>query len=143
MGPDFIDPGWHQAVTGRPSVNLDGWMCPEEFIRETFARHTQDADIAVIEGVMGLFDGIDGVSEAGSTAQIAKILTSPVILVVDAKSQARSVAALVQGFAGFDPDVPIAGVIFNNVGSENHGRILREAVESASRNEGLRLYSPR
>jgi cobyrinic acid a,c-diamide synthase len=131
VGPDFIDPGWHRAVTGRPSVNLDGWMCPEEFIRETFAKHTQDADIAAIEGVMGLFDGIDGVSEAGSTAQIAKILTSQVILVVDAKSQARSVAALIQGFARFDEDVRIAGVIFNNVGSENHARILREAVESA------------
>jgi cobyrinic acid a,c-diamide synthase len=131
VGPDFIDPGWHRAVTGRPSVNLDGWMCPEEFIRETFAKHTQGADIAVIEGVMGLFDGINGVSEAGSTSQIAKILKSPVILVVDAKSQARSAAALIQGFARFDEDVPLAGVIFNNVGSENHARILREAVETA------------
>jgi cobyrinic acid a,c-diamide synthase len=131
VGPDFIDPGWHRAVTGRPSVNLDGWMCPQEFIRQTFAKHAQGADIAVIEGVMGLFDGIDGISEAGSSAQIAKILPSPVILVVDAKSQARSAAALIQGFARFDRDVRIAGVIFNNVGSKNHARILREAVESA------------
>jgi cobyrinic acid a,c-diamide synthase len=98
VGPDFIDPGWHRLVTGRTSVNLDGWMCPERFVRETFAVHSQGADIAVIEGVMGLFDGIDGASEAGSTAQVAKILASPVILVVDAKSQARSAAALVQGF---------------------------------------------
>src|SRR5512140_2830375 len=89
VGPDFIDPGWHRLVTGRPSVNLDGWMCPERFVRETFALNTQGADIAVVEGVMGLFDGIDGTSEAGSTAQVAKILKSPVILVVDAKSQAR------------------------------------------------------
>jgi cobyrinic acid a,c-diamide synthase len=128
VGPDFIDPGWHRLVTGRTSVNLDGWMCAEQFVRETFAVHSQGADIAVIEGVMGLFDGIDGASEAGSTAQVAKILASPVILVVDAKSQARSAAALVQGFAHFDPQVQLAGVIFNNVGSVNHARILREAM---------------
>jgi cobyrinic acid a,c-diamide synthase len=131
VGPDFIDPGWHRLVTGRTSVNLDGWMCPERFVRETFAVHSQGADIAVIEGVMGLFDGIDGSSEAGSTAQVAKILASPVILVVDAKSQARSAAALVQGFARFDPQVQLAGVIFNNVGSANHARILREAMAAS------------
>ncbi len=131
VGPDFIDPGWHRLATGRPSANLDGWMCPEAFVRETFAFHGQGADIAVIEGVMGLFDGIDGVSDAGSTAQIARVTGSPVILVVDAKSQARSAAALVQGFARFDPKVTVAGVIFNNVGSDNHARILREAVESS------------
>jgi cobyrinic acid a,c-diamide synthase len=131
VGPDFIDPGWHRLVTGRPSVNLDGWMCPEGFIRQTFALHAEGCDVAVIEGVMGLFDGVDGVSDAGSTAQVARLLTAPVVLVVDAKSQARSAAALVQGFARFDPEVRIAGVIFNNVGSENHGRILREAMETA------------
>lgn len=128
VGPDFIDPGWHRLVTGHASVNLDGWMCPEQFVRETFALHSQGADIAVIEGVMGLFDGIDGSSEAGSTAQVAKFLASPVVLVVDARSQARSVAALLQGFVRFDPRLQVAGVIFNNVGSENHARILREAV---------------
>jgi len=151
VGPDFIDPGWHRAVTGRPSVNLDGWICPEGFVRETFAFHTRGCDVAVIEGVMGLFDGIDACSDAGSTAQIAKMLDAPVILVVDARSQARSAAALVRGFAGFDPDVKLAGVIFNNVGSENHGRILRQAVEAAvpgirvfgciPRDEGLRIPS--
>jgi cobyrinic acid a,c-diamide synthase len=151
VGPDFIDPGWHRLVTGHPSVNLDGWMCPEKFVRETFALHTQGADIAVVEGVMGLFDGIDGLSEAGSTAQVAKILASPVILVVDAKSQARSAAALVQGFARFDSQVQIAGVIFNNVGSANHARILREAMETSlpevkvlgciPRDESLRIPS--
>lgn len=130
-GPDFIDPGWHRVVTGRTSINLDGWICPEEFVRRTFALHSREADIAVIEGVMGLFDGIGGGSESGSTAQIAKILDAPVILVVDAKSQARSAAALVQGFARFDREVRITGVIFNNVGSGNHARILREAVESS------------
>jgi cobyrinic acid a,c-diamide synthase len=130
VGPDFIDPGYHRLVTGRPSINLDGWMCSETFVQETFSRHGADADIAVIEGVMGLFDGIGGNQEAGSTAQIAKIVGAPVVLVVDAKSQARSAAALVKGFAEFDPQVRIAGVIFNNVGSDNHGRILRDAVDA-------------
>jgi cobyrinic acid a,c-diamide synthase len=131
VGPDFIDPGWHRAVTGRPSVNLDGWMCPEGFVRDTFALHAEGCDIAVIEGVMGLFDGIGASSGAGSTAQVAGILDAPVVLVVDAKSQARSAAALVLGFARFDPGIRLAGVIFNNVGSDNHARILREAVASA------------
>ncbi|HEX2770245.1 MAG TPA: cobyrinate a,c-diamide synthase, partial [Geobacteraceae bacterium] len=130
VGPDFIDPGYHRLVTGRPSINLDGWMCSEIFVRDTFSRHAEGADIAVIEGVMGLFDGIGGKQEAGSTAQIAKIIGAPVILVVDAKSQARSAAALVRGFAEFDPKVRVAGVIFNNVGSDSHARILRDAVES-------------
>ena len=131
VGPDFIDPGWHKLATGRPSINLDGWMCTEHFVRDTFARHARGADITVIEGAMGLFDGIDGDSEAGSTAQIARFVNAPVILVVDAKSQARSAAALVRGFAGFDPRVRVAGVIFNNVGSENHARILRQAMASS------------
>jgi len=137
VGPDFIDPGYHRLVTGRPSINLDGWMCGESFVRDTFSRHAEDADIAVIEGVMGLFDGISGVHEAGSTAQIAKMTGTPVFLVVDAKSQARSAAALVKGFAEFDPQVRIAGVIFNNVASENHAGILRDAV--ASLGTGIRV----
>jgi cobyrinic acid a,c-diamide synthase len=128
VGPDFIDPGYHRLVTGAPSVNLDGWMCEPGFLRETFSHHAAKADVAVIEGVMGLFDGIDGVSEAGSTAQVAKELAAPVVLVVDARSQARSAAAVVHGFATFDPGVKVAGVIFNNVASVNHERILREAV---------------
>jgi cobyrinic acid a,c-diamide synthase len=151
VGPDFIDPGYHRLVTGRPSINLDGWMCSNIFVQETFSRHGADADIAVIEGVMGLFDGIGGNQEAGSTAQIAKIVGAPVVLVVDARSQARSAAALVRGFADFDPQVRIAGVIFNNVGSDNHGRILRDALESLGggikvvgclpRDEGLHIPS--
>ncbi len=130
VGPDFIDPGYHRLVTGRQSVNLDGWMCGANYVLDTFIHHGKGADISVIEGVMGLFDGISGQQEAGSTAQIAKMIGAPVILVVDARSQARSAAALVKGFAEFDPAVRVAGVIFNNVGSDNHGRILREAVES-------------
>jgi cobyrinic acid a,c-diamide synthase len=131
VGPDFIDPGYHQLASGAASVNLDGWMCSADFLRSSFAVHSGRADIAVVEGVMGLFDGIDGVSDSGSTAEIAKMLAAPVLLVVDARSQARSAAALVHGFSSFDPEVKLAGVIFNNVGSENHDRILREAVAAS------------
>ena len=130
VGPDFIDPGYHRLVTGNPSINLDGWMCRDTFVRGTFARHAAGADVAVIEGVMGLFDGISGASDDGSTAQIARMLGVPAILVVDARSQARSAAALVKGFAEFDRRLWFAGVIFNNVGSDNHARMLREAVAS-------------
>ena len=129
VGPDFIDPGYHRLVTGQPSINLDGWICQPDTLREIFDQHAHGADIAVIEGVMGLFDGVDGVREDGSTAQVAKIIGAPVILVVDARSQARSAAALVKGYATFDPGVRISGVIFNNVGSEAHARILSDAVE--------------
>jgi cobyrinic acid a,c-diamide synthase len=132
VGPDFIDPGYHRLVTGVVSVNLDGWMCGLPFVGASFAHHTKLADIAVIEGVMGLFDGIDGISEAGSTAEIAKALDASVLLVVDARSQARSAAALVHGFASFDPGLRIGGVIFNNVASANHERILREALAASS-----------
>ncbi len=151
VGPDFIDPGYHRLVTGRPSINLDGWMCDAGFVRDTFLRHGQDNDISIVEGVMGLFDGIGGTLDAGSTAQIAKIIGAPVILVVDARSQGRSAAALVEGFARFDQEVRVAGVIFNNVGSDNHGRILKEAVGSLEagikvvgclpRDEGLHIPS--
>ncbi|HEY6009072.1 MAG TPA: cobyrinate a,c-diamide synthase [Geobacteraceae bacterium] len=128
VGPDFIDPGYHRLVTGSASVNLDGWICPEHYVAATFARHVEDADVAVVEGVMGLFDGIGATSDVGSTAQVAALLRLPVVLVVDAKGQARSVAALVQGFARFDPRVEVTGVILNNVASERHGALLREAM---------------
>jgi cobyrinic acid a,c-diamide synthase len=131
VGPDFIDPGYHRIVTGRPSLNLDGWMCQPQAVREMYAEHSAGADIAVIEGVMGLFDGVSGRSDEGSTAQIARLTGSVVFLVIDAKGYARSIAPLVKGFAEFDPEVRIGGVIFNNVSSENHARILKEAVESA------------
>ncbi len=128
VGPDFIDPGYHRLVTHRPSINLDGWMCGPSGVRESFARYSKFADVAVIEGVMGLFDGFAGTSEEGSTAQVAKLLRAPVLLVVDARGQARSVGALIKGFTEFDPDLRLAGIIFNHVASENHARILREAV---------------
>ncbi len=130
VGPDFIDPGYHRLVTGHPSLNLDGWICPPEMVQSIFAEHSADADIAIIEGVMGLFDGISGRSDEGSTAQIARLTGSTVFLVVDAKGFARSAAALVKGFVDFDPEIRVGGVIFNNVASENHARILREAIET-------------
>jgi cobyrinic acid a,c-diamide synthase len=132
-GPDFIDPGHHALACARdghpvPSHNLDGWMLDEITNLDIFNRYAADSDVAVIEGVMGLFDGISGTGDAGSTAQMAKILGLPVILVVDARSMARSAAALVAGYADFDPEVTIAGVIFNRVGSPAHAELLREAM---------------
>lgn len=129
VGPDFIDPGHHSRITGKISRNLDGWMLPEKYNRACFAKYGANADIAIIEGVMGLFDGYDGKTEAGSTAQMAKWLGLPVILVVNAKSMARSAAALVQGFEKFDKDLLFTGVIFNNIGSQRHLTYLREALE--------------
>jgi cobyrinic acid a,c-diamide synthase len=130
-GPDFIDPGYHRIVTGRPSINLDGWMCGEEFVRETFLTSLTSPtgqSIAVIEGAMGLFDGIGSSSRNGSSAQIAAITGAPVVLVVNARGMAASAAALVKGFAGFDPQVRLAGVIFNNVGSAQHAALLKETL---------------
>ena len=133
VGPDFLD-GMHLArACGRPSSNLDGWMqgragCLEEFGR---AMGAGGADLALVEGAMGLFDGIDGVSEVGSAAEVAKWLGAPVLLVLDCWTSARSIAAVVKGFQAFDPDVRIAGLVFNKVGGEVHTRWLRDAVESA------------
>jgi cobyrinic acid a,c-diamide synthase len=130
-GPDFIDPGYHQLVTGRPSINLDGWMCPADFVCETCTLHAVDADVTVIEGVMGLFDGIGSSSIEGSSAQIAALTGAPVVLVVNARGMAASAAALVKGFADFDPRVRLAGVIFNNVGSESHCELLQHSMDTS------------
>ena len=128
-GPDFIDPGYHTAVTGIAGRNLDGWMLDKQTNLDIFRQHAGWADIAVVEGVMGLFDGYDGKSEAGSTAQLAKWLDLPVLLVVDARSMARSAGALVQGFENFDPDLKFAGVLYNKVGSPTHLDYLTQALE--------------
>jgi cobyrinic acid a,c-diamide synthase len=130
-GPDFIDGGHHARACGRPSRNLDGWMLPADVNRQVLFRGTKGADVCVIEGVMGLFDGVDGVSEAGSTAEMAKLLNLPVVLVVDASKLARSAAALVKGFETFDRRVRVAGVILNRVAGPAHYRLLREAIESS------------
>jgi cobyrinic acid a,c-diamide synthase len=130
VGPDFIDPGHHTRAAGRLCRNLDGWMLSRETNEALFRRQARQADVAVVEGVMGLFDGYDGASEAGSTAQIAKWLGLPVLLVVDARAMARSAAALVHGFASFDPDLSLAGVIFNRIGGAGHLKYLQQALTS-------------
>jgi cobyrinic acid a,c-diamide synthase len=126
-GPDYIDPGYHALATGRPGRNLDPVLCGADLIAPLFAHGAAGADVAVVEGVMGLFDG-RGSAPEGSTAHVAALLAAPVVLVVDASAQGRSVAALVSGFASFDPAVRLAGVILNRVGSARHERILREAL---------------
>ncbi|WP_406107655.1 cobyrinate a,c-diamide synthase [Streptomyces sp. NBC_01003] len=131
VGPDYIDPGYHALATGRAGRNLDAYMCGPELVAPLFAHGARGCDLAVVEGVMGLFDGASGQGELASTAHVAKLLRAPVVLVVDASSQARSVAALVHGFASFDPEVRLAGVILNKVGSERHEELLREALDEA------------
>jgi cobyrinic acid a,c-diamide synthase len=140
-GPDFIDPGHHTRVCGRPCRNLDGWMVSPQINRAIFARGVQGADIAIVEGVMGLFDGARGSGE-GSTAAMAISLRLPVLLVVDASAMAASVAALVHGFETFDPATRIAGVIFNCVGTGGHYRLLREALEHAGCGPALGYLPP-
>ncbi|GHE83956.1 hydrogenobyrinate a,c-diamide synthase [Streptomyces longispororuber] len=131
VGPDYIDPGYHALATGRPGRNLDAYMCGPGLVGPLFAHGAAGCDLAVIEGVMGLFDGAAGQGELASTAHVAKLLRAPVVLVVDASSQSRSVAALVHGFASWDPEVRLGGVILNKVGSDRHEELLREALDSS------------
>ncbi|GES32712.1 cobyrinate a,c-diamide synthase [Streptomyces angustmyceticus] len=131
VGPDYIDPGYHSLATGRPGRNLDAYLCGPGRIAPLFLHGAAGADLALVEGVMGLFDGASGMGELSSTAQVAKLLRAPVVLVVDASSQSRSVAALVHGFASWDPEVRLAGVILNKVGSDRHEELLREAMDSS------------
>jgi cobyrinic acid a,c-diamide synthase len=126
-GPDYIDTKFHEAVCHRPSVNLDTFMATPEHVRELFAYYGQDADVCVVEGMMGLFDGYD--RDKGSSAEIAQALDIPVVLVVDAKSAAYSMAPLLQGFVNFRKNVRIAGVIFNKVGSERHFSMLQQVCD--------------
>lgn len=128
VGPDYIDPAYHSRITGRKSRNLDGWLLNEDTLRYLFCKNMEGADCAVIEGVMGLFDGA-GSGFTGSTAQVAKALRAPVILVVDGSGMGASAAALVNGYCRFDQELSIAGVIFNRISGEKHYRLLREAVE--------------
>jgi cobyrinic acid a,c-diamide synthase len=130
VGPDFIDPGHHTAATGRGSRNLDGWMLPAAVNQETFMRAAAGADLSIIEGMMGLFDGSGPLGEAGSTAQMAKHLRAPVLLVIDGSGMARSAAAMALGYARFDPSLRVAGVLFNRIGGDGHYHLLREAVEA-------------
>lgn len=130
VGPDYIDPGYHALATGRTGRNLDAYLCGPELIAPLFLHGARGCDVAVVEGAMGLFDGAAGEGELASTAQVAKLLRAPVVLVVDASAQSRSVAALVHGFVTFDPEVRIGGVILNKVASERHEALLREALRS-------------
>lgn len=130
VGPDYIDPGYHALATGRVGRNLDAYLCGPELVAPLFLHGARGCDIAVVEGVMGLYDGAAGQGELASTAQVAKLLRAPVVLVVDASSQSRSVAALVHGFVSWDPQVRIGGVILNKVASDRHEALLREALES-------------
>ena len=126
-GPDYIDTKFHEAVCGRPSINLDTFMASPEHVRELFYHYGADADICIVEGMMGLFDGYD--RERGSSYEIARVLDIPVVLVVDAKSAAYSMAALLSGFINFRKDVRMAGVLFNKVGSERHFQMLQQVCD--------------
>ena len=126
-GPDYIDTKFHEAVTGRPSVNLDTFMASPEHVNSLFRRYGEEADVCIVEGMMGLFDGYD--RDRGSSYEIARVLGIPVVLVVDAKSAAYSMAALLSGFIHFCKDVRVAGVIFNQVGSERHYQMLRQVCD--------------
>ncbi|WP_408648213.1 cobyrinate a,c-diamide synthase [Streptomyces gossypiisoli] len=130
VGPDYIDPGYHALATGRVGRNLDAYLCGPELVAPLFAHGARGCDVAVVEGVMGLYDGAAGEGELASTAHVAKLLRAPVVLVVDASSQSRSVAALVHGFVSWDPEVWVGGVVLNKVASDRHEELLRGALES-------------
>jgi cobyrinic acid a,c-diamide synthase len=134
-GPDFIDPGHHTAVCGRPSRNLDTWMLSEDMLRSLFARAAAGADVCIIEGVMGLFDGRSAEDPSGSTAHLAKLLDAPVLLVVDAAATAASIAAVVKGFAELEPAVRVAAVLCNRVAGPRHYQHLEPAIRRHTRVE--------
>ncbi len=130
IGPDYIDPSHLTCATSQPCYNLDTWMMPPSRMLDVFCAAAASADIAVIEGMMGLYDGQSSTSDRGSTAEVAKILQAPVVLVIDAGAMARSAAAVVLGFQHLDPEVRIAGVIANRVGGAGHAHLLQEAIEA-------------
>jgi len=130
VGPDYIDPSYHTLATNRLSRNLDAWMLDEKKLLELMLKNCHTADLAVIEGVMGLYDGFSANPQIGSTAHIAKLTKTPVILILDTKSMGHSAAAVVYGFKHLDPEVNLAGVILNKVASQRHLEILTQAMES-------------
>ncbi|HEY9674851.1 MAG TPA: cobyrinate a,c-diamide synthase [Waterburya sp.] len=129
VGPDYIDPMFHQRVTGRPCRNLDPVLTSETYVQECFTRHVQEVDSALVEGVMGLFDGASGRDDWASTAHVARLLQLPVLLVLDCSRLSRSVAAIAQGYRSFDPRIQLAGVVLNRVGSDRHLELLKDALE--------------
>ena len=130
VGPDYIDPMYHTVATGRPSRNLDTWMVPRAGVLASFVRAMQGAGVAIIEGVMGLFDGYQATGESGSTAEVAKLLDAPVVLVLDVARMARSAGALALGYRDYDPALDVVGVICNRVASTTHARWVTEAIEA-------------
>ena len=132
VGPDFLDPTYLTVASGRQCYNLDGWMTGREYVRALFENKCEDADVAIIEGVMGLYDGADAATSDGSTAQIAEWLGAPLLLVLDAHGMARSIAAVVKGYCELEAGVDCFGVIANNRGSDRHAQWLKEALASAS-----------
>jgi cobyrinic acid a,c-diamide synthase len=129
VGPDYIDPMFHRHVTGRACRNLDAVLTSEVYIRQCFAQHTQSVDCALVEGVMGLFDGATGAGDYSSTAHVARLLDLPVLLILNCSSLARSIAAIAHGYTTFDPCVRIAGLVLNRVGSDRHLELLKAALE--------------
>ncbi|MEM7799167.1 MAG: cobyrinate a,c-diamide synthase [Chloroflexota bacterium] len=132
VGPDYIDPSYHGVAAGRPCRNLDAWMLGRDWIKNSFISNSREADIAIVEGVMGLFDGANSTSNEGSTADVAQILDAPIVLIVNARGMARSVAALVHGYHTFDPNIRLSGVILNRMGSARHAELCREAIEQTT-----------
>ncbi|MDF2523148.1 MAG: hypothetical protein K0R31_789, partial [Clostridiales bacterium] len=132
VGPDYIDPMFHTFVTGRYSRNLDSWMLKEDVLSHLFVKNSQDADISVVEGVMGFYDGFGGHSTIGSTSHVSIIINAPVILVVNGEGTSLSLAALVKGFKEFDKDVEIRGIIINNIKSQGGYQLLKEIVEETT-----------
>ncbi|MFA4835991.1 MAG: cobyrinate a,c-diamide synthase [Dehalococcoidia bacterium] len=132
VGPDYIDPMYHLVATGLPSRNLDSWMVPPEAMVGLFDRAARRADISVVEGVMGLFDGHSGLDDAGSTAQVAKLIDSPVILIINVGAMARSAAAIALGYQRFDPELDLKGFIVNGVGGPRHFQWVKEAIEQTT-----------
>ncbi len=132
VGPDYIDPGYHTLAAGRPCRNLDTWMLPPERVQDMFAHAAASADVALIEGVMGLYDGSGYEEEKGSTAEVAKLLNAPVVLVLDAARMARSAGAVALGYQRFDPHLPLTGFLVNRVAGDNHGRGVAKAIEAAT-----------
>lgn len=128
VGPDYIDPMFHRQVTGRPCYSLDPVLTSEAYVRQSFCRHSQDADYALVEGVMGLFDGASGTDDTASTAHIARLLAVPIVLVIDCSRLSRSAAALVHGYRSFDPRLRFAGLVLNRVGSDRHLELLKSAL---------------
>jgi cobyrinic acid a,c-diamide synthase len=129
VGPDYIDPTYHTFVTGRKSRNLDSWMIDSSTLTYLFQKSVTEADMAIIEGVMGLYDGFGIEKDKGATAHVAKILKAPIILVIDGKGISSSAAAIVLGYKGFDSEVDLAGVIINRVSGESHYQLLKESIE--------------